>query len=281
MAKPTFVFVPGACHTPAYLTPTINLLSSSPHSYACTTISLPSVLTGTAEVEAQTATPFQALEADVQETRRVLEGILGKGQDVVLVMHSYGALPGMESLRYFPGGFLEGEKGGFGKGRILRCVYVCAFVLLEGMTLIEAAGGAKDWWDIDSTKNIVRAVNAKNIFYNEVPPTTASHYISTLRPHAYATFFAKLTYSPLMDIPSSYVICENDNCIPVAAQEGTIELARQSFAVEEEKGMGKVVPFDVVERLGSGHMPFLSRVEEIVEVLLRAVGGGLGVSNGS
>jgi len=65
------------------------------------------------------------------------------------------------------------------------------------------------------------------------------------------------------------VICENDKALPVEKQEAMIEDARR---IAREEG-GKVVPFDVVERLAAGHSPFISCTGKLAEILDRAAGG--------
>ena len=57
-------------------------------------------------------------------------------------------------------------------------------------------------------------------------------------------------------MPSTYVVCENDNAIPVFAQEA---MARRAGRVE---------------RLPSAHSPFLSHPDELTEVLERAATAG-------
>jgi hypothetical protein len=70
---------------------------------------------------------------------------------------------------------------------------------------------------------------------------------------------------PWLKIPSSYLLCENDNAIPVQAQDGMI-------AYSKEKSGGRA--FDHVERCESGHSPFLSMPGTVAEFLERAAGKG-------
>lgn len=67
------------------------------------------------------------------------------------------------------------------------------------------------------------------------------------------------------------MICENDQAIPLAVQEGMIEAVKASIG---EKGEGEIVPFDVVERLFAGHTPFASHPEALAEILDRVAIGG-------
>lgn len=66
---------------------------------------------------------------------------------------------------------------------------------------------------------------------------------------------------PWPKISSSYLVCENDNAIPVYAQDDMI-------AHSKEKSEGKA--FDHVERRASGHSPFLSMPGMVAEFLERA-----------
>lgn len=68
---------------------------------------------------------------------------------------------------------------------------------------------------------------------------------------------SKMTYPAWKDVPSTYLICEKDNAIPVERQE----------AMSSQKG-GK---FTVV-RCEEGHSPFLSRPELVARVIRKAAG---------
>lgn len=93
----------------------------------------------------------------------------------------------------------------------------------------------------------------------------AEKYTKLLKPHAYRTFYSKVSAEPWRQIPSTYILCENDNAIPLMAQEGMIAGAR-------EKAPGA---FDVVERCTSSHTPFAStsQPEKLASWLVKAAGG--------
>lgn len=81
-----------------------------------------------------------------------------------------------------------------------------------------------------------------------------------LQYHSLPVFSSKVTYAPWMDVPSSYLICELDNALPPAMQEGMVSAAK---AVEPKS-------FGHVERLEASHSPFLSRPKETAAFLERA-----------
>lgn len=111
--------------------------------------------------------------------------------------------------------------------------------------------------------DIVNPANPKDIFYNDLSPAAASPWIAALKPHSYRTLFSKLSVEPWRTIPAAYLVCEADNAIPAAAQEGMIAMAQ---------GMAPG-SFDVVERCGAGHSPFLSVPETCVAFLVKCAGG--------
>lgn len=91
-------------------------------------------------------------------------------------------------------------------------------------------------------------------------PSVAQPYIDSLKPQSYKAFHSQVTVAPWKIIPSTYVLCDADNAIPVQAQEGMIAAAQE------------VAPsaFDVVERTPAGHSPFISQPEWLAEKLIKA-----------
>jgi hypothetical protein len=93
----------------------------------------------------------------------------------------------------------------------------------------------------------------------------AEKYAKMLKPHAYRTFYSKVTCEPWLTIPSTYVLCENDNAIPVMAQEGMVAGAKAKAPNA----------FDVVERCTASHTPFASssQPETLAGYLIKATAG--------
>lgn len=127
MSKPVFVFVHGAWHGPDAFNLVIEQLDAA--GYNSVTVTLPSV---------GAEPPLKGLELDVEVIGTALSKVLNSGNDVVLVMHSYGAIPACEAM-----------KGLTGKAKIRRLVFCTAFVLLEGGTLAEARGQLDPWIIVD------------------------------------------------------------------------------------------------------------------------------------
>jgi hypothetical protein len=88
--------------------------------------------------------------------------------------------------------------------------------------------------------------------------------VAALKPHSYKTFSSQQSVAPWKVIPSTYIVCENDQAIPLPAQEGMLGMAHQMAPTS----------FDVIERCSASHSPFISQPEWLSEKLIKAAGSG-------
>lgn len=136
MVKPTFVCVPGAWSSPEYYSQVREIIAG----YGYPTIGLPLPSVG--------ATPAHMnFDGDVKAIRDCLTKLVEEEEkEVVLVLHSYGGMPGTEA----PVDLGKKEREGKGlKGGVLRLVFIMALVGAEGFE--PGAGGAEfpDWMKLD------------------------------------------------------------------------------------------------------------------------------------
>jgi pimeloyl-ACP methyl ester carboxylesterase len=135
---PTIVFVPGAWHTPEYYTTVRSLLEEK--GYPTVAVNLPSV-GGTA-----------TMAEDAAAIRVVTAQLVAQRKRVVLVMHSYGGIPGTESARGLAWMELqarargkpeqeEGDGDGPSKGGIVALVYLASYLLSKGMSVMSFGSG--------------------------------------------------------------------------------------------------------------------------------------------
>lgn len=106
--------------------------------------------------------------------------------------------------------------------------------------------------------NKVWATQSPHIFYNDCTPEVAEAMAASLTHHSWRCFFSNVTYAAWRDIPSTYLVCENDNAIPGSAQEGLLENTPGHL-------------FEI-ERCQASHSPFLSMPKETADVIRRAAG---------
>jgi pimeloyl-ACP methyl ester carboxylesterase len=186
------------------------------------TVELPSV--------AAKGEPRYGMLDDAAEVRRRLESIDGP---VVVVAHSYGGLVVTEAAA--------------GLANVRHIVYLAGFALDIGESLLGTVAEPPPWWNIDGDTLI--ADSAVETFYHDVPAGEADRAVARLRPSSYSTVTERLTAAAWREIPSTYVICDQDHAIAPSVQE---HLARRSTNVR---------------RLPTSHSPMLSRPAEVAQIV--------------
>ncbi len=173
------------------------------------------------------------LRADAEVVRTALAGTHGP---VVVVGHSYGGVVISEAAT--------------ADADAAHLVYVCAFQLDEGESLFAAVGGeAPPWWEVHDGH--VAATTPEEVFYADCPADLTSAAVGRLGLQSRAALEQPLTRAAWREVPSTYVVCEADQALPLFAQE---QMAQRA---------GDVV------RLPDGHSPFLSSPAELARVLRR------------
>jgi pimeloyl-ACP methyl ester carboxylesterase len=225
--KPTVLLVHGAWHNGAGFAALQTELAK--HGFESQTVELSSV--GTAD---------QELGDMYQDSAIVRAAIASIGGPCVVLGHSYGGL--------------AITQGAAGSTNVQRLIYMTAFMLDEGETLYAACGSVDpDWWNVASDKTRLTANTPEKIFYNTCPPEVAVAAASQLRTQSLPAFNQPLTEVAWKVIPSTYIICEQDNAIPAFAQEAMSGRATN------------------VVRINTDHSPFLSSPTELAELIKTAI----------
>jgi pimeloyl-ACP methyl ester carboxylesterase len=220
--RSTVVLVHGAWHGAWCWDEVVSRLSAD--GLDVVTIELPSVTSG------------GDLYDDARAVRQVLDDTPG---DQVLVGHSYGGIVVTEAAA--------------GADGVRHLVYLTAFMLDEGQALADVAGRTPPAWQIpDPDGRTLSVEGAQGVFYNTCTPQIADAAAARLRPQTIASFVQPVRSVGWRDLPSTYVICELDNAIPVPAQEAMAAHA------------------DTTHRLRSDHSPFLTDPDAVAD-LIRAV----------
>jgi pimeloyl-ACP methyl ester carboxylesterase len=244
-SKPTIVIVPGAWHHPAHYAPLTTRLEKA--GYDVKALHLPSTgSNGSEPSNLGDHTP------DVQLVASTIQTVADAGNDVVVVVHSAGGITGSEGTINLS----KSERQAAGKsGGVVRMVYICAFAAPEGVGLYHAIGGPAEWHSIREKSSI--PLDPVDHFYHDVDPEVAKQAVEKLGRHSVAAKWSVPTYAAWKHIPSTYMVCEEDRGIPLAAQEAMISAPRANFTVE---------------RCKSAHSPFLSMPDFTAEVVRRAAG---------
>ena len=216
---PTLVLVHGAWHGSWCWEPLVDALGDVP----VQAVDLPSVGNDPAALG--------DLYADAAALRSALSSIDGP---TVVLGHSYGGAVITEAVTADSG--------------VSHLIYLCAFVLDEGESLLGAVGGTPPpWWDVRGDRVLVQT--PADVFYNDVSPELTEKSVARVSAHALAAFEQPLTNAGWKAVPSTYVISEQDQAIPLFAQEA---MAQRT---------GEVL------RMDTGHSPFLSQPEALAGLL--------------
>lgn len=176
------------------------------------------------------------LHDDARVVQQTIDDI---DQPVVVVAHSYGGMPATQGVAESP--------------NVVHIVYLAAFMLDVGQSVLDAVGGhVPPWWDVD--EGTVTPRQPHEVFFNDVPLDVAERAAARLRPHSLDAFTEQLSAAAWRSTPTTYVVCEQDRAIPVAAQDS---MSRSASSVV---------------RISSGHSPYLSREAELAQLIAEVSG---------
>jgi hypothetical protein len=261
MTKPTIVLLPGAWHSPAHYNKLRKELEK--HGYESEAVAL-------ATVDPKDP-PNTDADSDVKVISAAINKVLDAGKDVVLVTHSYSGLPG-QSAAY---SFITDKQDG---PRLVAIAMMCSFIYPPHMSLLGPLGNKPlPIHDVSSDENLVSVggPGPDHLFYNDVSPEEAAHSKSLLKAHSWRCKILPTSAEGVgyWGIPTSYLVCEKDNAIPVDLQRKMIADATE---VLKERGSELRIREESVE---SGHSPFLSMPERAAEFIRRSAGEDVPMSN--
>ncbi|KAG7134337.1 hydrolase R7 like protein [Verticillium longisporum] len=203
---PTIVFTPGAWHGPWAFDAVRKNLEG--HGYPTSAATLVSV--GNLD-------PDVGMWEDAASIRTELEGLIERGNEVVVVAHSYGGVPSSNAVK----GLTVKDRVAEGKnGGVLMLVYLASFAIPAGTSLEDGVGGVyPDWWNL--TDGFLSPLRPQAIFYADVEPAAATNAISRLKPQPLKTVQDKSAFEPWgQGLQVGYIFTEQDQAIAVEAQRG-------------------------------------------------------------
>ncbi|KAF2162294.1 hypothetical protein M409DRAFT_27298 [Zasmidium cellare ATCC 36951] len=242
--RPAVVFAHGAWHQGLHWSSVASKLEAA--GYEVSTPTMPSV-SGTALED--------ALHADSAALKTALETLTHQNKDVVLVMHSYGGKYGSEAVAEFHLDPANTQQPG--QGRILHLLYVSAIIIPQGKSNAEDANTSHT---VSFEDGLLHHLEPHHRFYELVPPATARHCISHLRPQSASGFTTKTLHRGWADhdIPVTYLACKQDKALVYDP-----DLLKFAGRIRDAGVRG----FELVE-MEADHTPWLSREEEFMGVVL-------------
>lgn len=222
--RPALLLVPGAWHRSWVWEKVARQLTE--RGWVVHTIDLPSI--------AERGGPRKDLYDDAAAVHQRVSEIDGP---VVVVAHSYGGAAVTQAGAYLP--------------NLRHIVYVCAFTLDIGESLLGLAGGIHpDWWIVDGDI-IMPPRTARAVFYHDIEQREADRAIAQLRPFSYVAVTQPLTAAAWQGVSSTYVHCDYDNAM------GDVQDILAQRATH-------------IRHLPSSHMPMLSMPSSLTDIIVEA-----------
>ncbi|KAL9003245.1 MAG: hypothetical protein Q9188_003885 [Gyalolechia gomerana] len=247
-SRPTIILVHGGWQGPETFSLIIPGLEKAGYSVFAVTLPSASVVPAVPD-----------FSSDVAVIRNAVTSTLAIGKDVVLVMHSFGAVVGCEAMKGVKvdeASIVMETEGALRIGRVLRLAFIAGLLFPEGKATREESRGEDAIPGFDCQDNLSRILDGPTRFYNDLPPNAAFHWAARLKKHSRLAFASPLTYAAYRDFPSSYLMCTNDKAIPYLIQKRFVAMAR----------------IQDVTTVTSGHSPMISQ-PKVVEGFIRKCAG--------
>ena len=251
MKKPTLVFVHGAWHGPQCWEKVVPKLED--HGLKC--IAPQMDYTGTEK-------PIDNLDSSIEQLQDIIASETAAGNDVIMVVHSFGGVSGSSAVRGFTAKDSPKLKSKE-SGKVIGIAFMCAMVIptrtsfhvyqgLEEPHSTPIGAPADDGWT-------TLLADPKVIFYQDLPDEEARKWEGLLKKQSFGPLISDDgVYAGWQDVPIWYLVCENDAVFPTDFQERMINDAKKLGAQVE------------VRRTDAGHSPFLSRVDDSVKFVVDA-----------
>jgi pimeloyl-ACP methyl ester carboxylesterase len=174
---------------------------------------------------------------DLHDDAAVVRAAVEAAQAPALVVaHSYGGLPVSEGLAE--------------SANAAHLIYLAAFMLAQGETLLGLRGGVEpDWWLTSEDGRTILPHDPVRTFYADCTREVAERAAAAILPQRKDSFRQELRAAAWQRVPSTYVVCTRDNAVPPTAQE------RMSARA------------GTVSHIDSSHSPFLSRPAEVTAII--------------
>ncbi|KAL6720076.1 hypothetical protein ACLMJK_001997 [Lecanora helva] len=183
------------------------------------------------------------MDDDIAFIRSKVADMMVDWKEVVLVLHSGAGFLGSNAIE---GMTLPARKERDLRGGVSKIVFVTGAVFPEGfkhklLPIYKIDGGA------------MHCLEPEKLFYNDLPPDDAKTWIDELKTQPATEWDSTVTYCGWREVPSVYLVCENDQTIPPSMQLQCAELAGSQ-----------------IERCDGGHVAMVSMPEKVAEVIKMA-----------
>ncbi|WP_037782973.1 alpha/beta hydrolase [Streptomyces sp. HGB0020] len=223
--RPTFLLVHGAWHQSSCWAPLQAALAEN--GWRSDTVDLPS--------SGDQSTPNAGMYDDAVAIEEALQRVEGP---TVIVAHSYGGIPVTQAA--------------VGHPEISHLVYLAAYMPAEGESMYDIHGLPIPE-ELSGTFPLID--NPRESLYGDLPDDAARVALDQLVEQSLRSFAQPVNRAAWRAVPSTYILCEQDQAILPTLQETMSSHASS------------------VVRIQSGHSPFLFEPDRLATLLGKVVGG--------
>ncbi len=198
---------------------------------------------------------------DVQAVRSAITGETTQGRDVVVVVHSFGGLPGQSASKGLT--LPVPPPANDASGHVLGFVVVASGFAMTGMSFLGGLGGKPPpFWKADTESGFAEILaDPRELFFHDLPEEEGHLWVSKLGKQSLKALAegGEHVYGTWIDVPSWYLATKEDKGFPIELQRMVVQMAKDAGA-------------DVtIREVESSHSPMLSRPKETADVIVEAV----------
>lgn len=225
----SIILVPGQWHTEFHIQPCLAPLKAAGYKV----IPSPLLCVGIQETRSTFAD-------EVANISSAIASEVNQGQEVCVAAHSAGGLPACEAVNKYLSTNAD-------KKHLIRLVLVASFL---DRARTRNTGFVKGWLKVDLETGTSIALNAEEVFYNDMPLDRSRPFVEALKTAMLWQDSVGASSDEWKTVRKAFVLCLQDNAIAPDIQRLEIE----------ENG------FEGFE-MDAGHCPFVSMPEKFVTVL--------------
>ena len=227
--KTSIILVPGQWHTEFHIQPCLAPLKAAGYKV----IPSPLLCVGIQETRSTFAD-------EVANISSAIVSEVNQGQEVCVVAHSASGLPACEAVNKYLTTNAD-------KKHLVRLVLVASFLDHARTRNISFAQG---WLTVDLDAGTSIALNAEEVFYNDMPVEQSRPFVEGLKTAMLWQDLAGTSNDEWKTVRKAFILCLQDNAVAPDIQR--LEIAENGFEEFE---------------MDAGHCPFVSMPEKFVTVL--------------
>ncbi|KAK5064313.1 hypothetical protein LTR84_000146 [Exophiala bonariae] len=254
MEKPTVVLIPGSfCSAALLWDAVIDDLHDA--GYEATAIELRTV-------SPPSTSPPRTMTDDAAHIHGVIEALANEGREILIVMSSYGGIPGTQATQDMT---LSQRQSDGKTGGVMGLVYVSALLINEGESSEDSFApfvtpqASHSFFKVSGEYLHLDPVGSAAVIFSGLPKPVGESLTRKMPGHAAGSFREPMTSTSHYDIPVTYIKCTDDRIVLPDHQQKMID----DFKLVSHSTV-KVIEVDC------GHCPMVERPKETTQAIIQA-----------